>query len=220
VSILILLSWTPRHNLTACPFCLSPPQTLAEQIAQADIVLIAELLRFQVHDNGTRPESILRIRQYLRGTAFASARKELAVGQAIAINFDPDGLPGDLFLLCGELAESRMQSSPLTFAAQGSSGSTTNEDLEGGVVSAVFRTDAIEDLTPQIVKTSLVIPEMIAWTEKLAVSRDAVDYLNQMPETELPQKSRLPYFMNYLEHKDPLVAIDAWAEFGNSSLDW
>jgi hypothetical protein len=57
----------------ACPFCLSPPQTFAEQMSRADVVLIAELVRFEVLDFGRRAESTMRIREYLRGASIRRA---------------------------------------------------------------------------------------------------------------------------------------------------
>jgi hypothetical protein len=46
-----------------------------------------------------------------------------------------------------------------------------------------------------------------------------VNYLQQLPAQTDPQPTRLAYFLTNLEHRDPLIAIDAWAEFGNASYD-
>ena len=55
--------------LRACPFCLSPPMTLVKEIANTDIVVIVELLRFEVVVSGERriPQSTVRIREFLQG---------------------------------------------------------------------------------------------------------------------------------------------------------
>lgn len=53
----------------------------------------------------------------------------------------------------------------------------------------------------------------------MAVSSDAVAYLRGIPAVTELQEKRLEYFMPFLENSDDLVAIDAWAEFGNSSYD-
>ncbi len=214
----IFLLMAALHKIPACPFCLSPPQTLAEQISRADIVLIAELLRFRVYDEGTRPESTLRIREYVRGAAVATTRRELAVGQAIVIAVEATGKPGDLFLMYGDLLSSSSEATA-TFAAETQPLSAPGDTETSGVVSAVLNLDSPDDLVPATQKTSLIIPEFITWNETLAVSNDVVSYLRKMPSTSIPQAKRLEYFLPHLEHVDPLVAIDAWAEFGNSSYN-
>ncbi len=201
----------------ACPFCLSPPQTLTEQIAQADIVVVAELIRFRVYDEGTRPESTLRIREYLRGEVFSRLRKELAVGQPVVIAAEAAGKTGDLFLLFGDLPESAPSRQGSTYASEDGPGAITPSGSPSGISTALFETQDDDDLIGMLQKTSLVIPELIAWNETMAVSKDAVGYLREIPARALPQRDRLEYFIPFLEHPDAFIAIDAWAEFGNSA---
>jgi hypothetical protein len=220
---LIILLATTLYKAVACPFCLSPPQTLAEQISRADIVLVAELVRFRVHDGGTRPVSTLRIREYLRGSEVASSRRELAIGQAIVIQAEATGQPGDLFLMYGTLPENALQAASSTFAPADSPSSPNGiayaNISDGAVMTADLRFDSESTSTSTIQKASLVIPEWISWNETLAISSDAVLYIRAMPATSEPQRKRLEYFVPFLEHSDPLIAIDAWAEFGNSSYN-
>lgn len=219
VSALMMLLAACLHKLPACPFCLSPPQTLAEQIARADIVLIAELVRFRVYDEGTRPESTLRIREYVHGQSLASSRRELAAGQSIVIASEATGKPGDLFLMYGSLPET---ATPMAFSTFQTSEPASNADAgttAGGVVTADLQSDTGFPEIADIRKVSLIIPEWISWNETLAVTDDVVRYIKGMPATEIPQRVRLEYFIPFLEHRDPLIAIDAWAEFGNSSYE-
>lgn len=218
---LIFLLGTILHKASACPFCLSPPQTLAEQVSRADITLIAELVRFRVHDGGTRPESTLRIREYLHGASIAATRRELAIGQAIVIAAEATGKPGDLFLMYGTLPENPAQMASSTFAAEDiptNPGATDeSEGSPGGVVTADLKMDSMEGAGGEIQKTSLIIPAWISWNETLAITADTVRYMKQMPANSYPQTKRLEYFIPFLEHSEALIAIDAWAEFGNSS---
>jgi hypothetical protein len=66
-------------------------------------------------------------------------------------------------------------------------------------------------------KTSLRVPDRVDWTEHLAISALAADYLRRMPAREVPQSERLAWYAAYLECRDAEVAGDAWAEFGGSS---
>lgn len=213
----ILLLTAVFRNAPACPFCLSPPQTLAEQISRADLVLIAELVRFEVYDQGTRPESTLRIRKYLRGEDTAAQQDRLSVGQSIVIPSEAAGAPGDLFLMYGTLPEYSVPGSASTFASTSTSSEAGDANSTGQVIQAVLKSDAPVESVIQ--KASFLVPELISWNETLAITTDMVNYLQQLPVQTDPQPTRLAYFLTNLEHRDPLIAIDAWAEFGNASYD-
>jgi hypothetical protein len=213
----ILLLTAIFRNAPACPFCLSPPQTLAEQISRADLVLIAELVRFEVYDQGTRPESTLRIRKYLRGEETAAPVDRLSIGQSIVIPSEAAGAPGDLFLMYGTLPEYSVPGSANTFASTSTNTDAGNAKTALKVVQAVLKSDA--PVAAFVQKTSFVVPELISWNETLAITKDMVNYLELLPAQTDPQPTRLAYFLKNLEHRDPLIAIDAWAEFGNASYD-
>jgi hypothetical protein len=213
----ILLLTAIFRNAPACPFCLSPPQTLAEQISRADLVLIAELVRFEVYDHGTRPESTLRIRKYLRGEETAAQLDRLSIGQSIVIPSEAAGAPGDLFLMYGTLPEYSVPESASTFASTSTNSDAGNANAAGKVVQAVLKSDALVEAVIQ--KASFLVPELISWNETLAITTDTVNYLQQLPAQTDPQPTRLAYFLTNLEHRDPLIAIDAWAEFGNASYN-
>lgn len=213
----ILLLTAIFRNAPACPFCLSPPQTLAEQISRADLVLIAELVRFEVYNNGTRPESTLRIRKYLRGEETAARLDRLAIGQSIVIPSEAAGAPGDLFMMYGTLPDYSVPGSADTFASTPANSDTSDENTAGQVIQAVLKSYAPAEAV--IHKVSFIVPELISWNETLAITTDMVKYLHQLPAQSDPQPTRLAYFATNLEHRDPLIAIDAWAEFGNASYD-
>ena len=213
----ILLLTAIFRNAPACPFCLSPPQTLAEQISRADLVLIAELVRFEVYDQGTRPESTLRIRKYLRGEDAAAQLDRLSIGQPIIIPSEAAGAPGDLFLMYGTLPDYSLSESANTFASTSTNSEADDANSNGQVTQAVLKSDA--PIEAVIQKASFLVPELISWNETLAITTDMVNYLQKLPAQTDPQPTRLAYFLTNLEHRDPLIAIDAWAEFGNASYD-
>ena len=220
---LIFLLGTMLYKTSACPFCLSPPQTLAEQISRADITLIAELVRFRVYDSGTRPESVLRIREFLQGESIAATRRELAIGQSLVIAAEATGKPGDLFLMYGTLPVNSAQMASSTFASDdvltADGMPPENSGSSNSVVTADLKIDPLVPSGGEIQKASLIVPEWISWNETLAITSQTVRYLKQMPANSCPQKERLEYFIPFLEHADALIAIDAWAEFGNSSYN-
>ena len=198
-----------------CPFCLSPPQTLAEQISRADIVVIAELVQFRLFDFGNRAESTLRIREIVRGRHFASRRKELAPGQCITVSGDFSAQSGDLFLMYGEPADSGPALASSTFEQDGAA--ENSSDSGDRVTQAVLQT---RTASPAFIgKMTFLVPELISWNETTAISPATVRYIRQLPGNGVTPSLRLEYFMKYLEHSDPLIAIDAWAEFGNATYD-
>ena len=199
----------------ACPFCLSPPQTLTEQISRADIVVIAELVQFRIFDFGNRAESTLRIREIVRGRHFASRRKELASGQCITVSRDFSAQIGDLFLMYGELAESGPELASSTFEQDGAADNSV--DARDRVIQAALQT---RTASSSFIETmTFLAPELISWNETTAISPATVEYIRQLPGNAVVQSLRLEYFMTCLEHPDPLIAIDAWAEFGNATYD-
>ncbi len=218
-------------SLSACPFCLSPPQTYAEQIRRADIVVIAELLRFRVLDEGTRPESTLRIRQILRGRELQSVCPDIAPGQIVVVQKEAAGSVHDLFLMYGDLladvigsGESTQQSSTsanvttATYSSSGEQSKPAAAEAEPEEKAISFTTYPLPG-TSSLEKSALVLPELISWNDVSQVTAETVDYLRRIPDQSVEQSERLRFFMNYLENPDPAIAIDAWAEFGNSTYE-
>ncbi len=53
----------------------------------------------------------------------------------------------------------------------------------------------------------------------VAASELGMAYFVRSPDMRQPGKTRLPYFIKYLEHADPLAAEDAFLEFGHAPLE-
>ncbi|MBC7968353.1 MAG: hypothetical protein H7Z17_20800, partial [Fuerstia sp.] len=210
--------------LRACPFCLSPPMTLVKEIANSDIAVIVELLKFEVVQKGAVqiPQSTVRIREFLQGAEYATKFGPLQSGQPLVLSQEIAGAPGDLFLLLGSLP-SNDSSTESTFATNteaatsSSSDEASSADSGGGIVTADLK--STESVSKRIQRTSFLIPELISWDPYAPVSREAIRYIKNAPGESVEQVQRLPYFMKFLENPDPLLSIDAWAEFANATYD-
>lgn len=214
IGLVLLLA---RNLVLACPFCLSPPMTLVEEIATSELVAIVELLKFEIVRIGNKevPLSTVRIREFLQGTELATKCGRLQTGQAMTVRKELAGSPGELFLLFGSLPASN-SSAETTFATTSETAEKTSAN-SGGVVTAGLRTTA--DDSQRIQQSTLLIPELISWNSSTPVSLEAIRYIKKAPAKSIRQADRLPYFVPFLENPDPLLSIDAWAEFANSTYD-
>jgi hypothetical protein len=61
-------------------------------------------------------------------------------------------------------------------------------------------------------------PENLAWSCEPA-SELGLSYFVKAPTLRKPSAERLPYFVRFLEHADPLAAQDAFNEFGHAPYD-
>lgn len=228
-------------TLAACPFCLSPPQTFVEQISRADIVVIAELLRFRVLDDGTRPESTLRIREVLRGEGLSTSTPSLAIGHVVVVEKEAAGKTGDLFLMYGDLPVRAADSSSTQLTGADSSelskstfatvspatfSSTTKSHASAAAASQLQPESSLPAFTDMPLpetrftgKSSIAVSELISWNDVSQVSSETVEYLRRLPGKSVEHSERLRFYLTYLEHPEPMVAIDAWAEFGNSTYE-
>ncbi|HBE66890.1 MAG TPA: hypothetical protein DDW52_01945 [Planctomycetaceae bacterium] len=59
-------------------------------------------------------------------------------------------------------------------------------------------------------------PPEILWSFPRTVSKEARDYLTKVTELPVEPVERLKFFMKYLEHHDPMLAKDAYEEFGQA----
>ena len=210
--------------LRACPFCLSPPMTLVEEISASDTVVIGELLKFEFVRAGAVqiPQSTFRIREFLQGAELSKKFGRFQTGQPIVVRQEIAGSPGDLFLLFGSLPDSGVSTSTeSTFASNSAvvnpvdQSNTTGDD--GGIVTADLKTT--ESASKKVQRTSFLIPELISWDPYAPVSVEAIRYIKNAPGQSIPQGQRLPYYLKFLEHADPLLSIDAWAEFANADYE-
>jgi hypothetical protein len=80
-------------------------------------------------------------------------------------------------------------------------------------ISVVFFGDADRN------KTYLVTglgKEKVDWTTPLPLTSTAVDYVRKLPSVAPAGGERLEFFQEYLENADPLLAQDAYDEFGKA----
>ncbi|MBI3839654.1 MAG: hypothetical protein HY288_17170 [Planctomycetia bacterium] len=61
-------------------------------------------------------------------------------------------------------------------------------------------------------------PDELAWNA-VAVNEASYAYFARAPSLKTPVAERLRYFAPYLEHREPLVAEDAYLEFGHAPFD-
>ena len=103
----------------ACPFCLAPPETWAEILSGADVVIVAEMVQLRTFDTERRAETEFRIHQ-VKYPTFEQRRIsvlrhhehqprgkalqwgfQLNPGQLLTLQKYVTGQSGDLFLIVG-----------------------------------------------------------------------------------------------------------------------
>ena len=57
---------------------------------------------------------------------------------------------------------------------------------------------------------------VIEWGSPVDVTEASYKYVAEAPSPETPVDKRLPYFLKFLEHPDPFIANDSYAEFANA----
>lgn len=58
--------------------------------------------------------------------------------------------------------------------------------------------------------------EKLEWNTTLPVSKESYAYMSKAPSPDLPTTKRLEYYLNFLEHPDEMIAMDAYGEFANA----
>ncbi|HUQ69876.1 MAG TPA: hypothetical protein VM165_10155 [Planctomycetaceae bacterium] len=85
----------------ACPFCVPPPPTLAEQLAESDVAVIAEWARSEpASDDQPEPRIDFRVVEVLRTTDDGPKKAGI-----VSVSFFIEAKPGDLFLLLAKRPE-------------------------------------------------------------------------------------------------------------------
>ncbi|HVA48794.1 MAG TPA: hypothetical protein VNH11_20680 [Pirellulales bacterium] len=67
-------------------------------------------------------------------------------------------------------------------------------------------------------RRSATSPAKPSWTT-IALNEASYAYVARSPPLDTPVAERLGYFVRYLEHADPLIAEDAYLEFGHAPFD-
>jgi hypothetical protein len=56
----------------------------------------------------------------------------------------------------------------------------------------------------------------IDWGSPLEVTKDSFEYMKSAPAPGVDAQKRLKFFVQYLDHADPVIATDAYSEFANA----
>ncbi len=170
-----------------CPFCTGPSQTLSEQIAQADVLLLAQWVA------GTRPDD-----EQPGDCTFEIVQ----VGKAPAVR---RGAKKERSVTAGEAAflPSVYATGPMPNAIQHG----TRVEL------SKYRPGKKGDLFLLI---GTAADTVLAWNAPLETTEAGFNYVAQAPALEQRTTERLKYFLRFLEFPDRMVADDAFAEFANA----
>ena len=204
VALTLLICACGFATSLACPFCLAPPQTFSEQFQLSDFVVVAEFVKFDVLGKGTLPLATFRCREILSALPESLAQTpNLKPGAIIQRSAEATGQPGDLYLIYGDLLIDPAippadTASPRTFVN------------ESGKAIPPIRNVSLP---------AAAITPAIDWTDHTAISPVAAKYLKTLPSRDLPVQQRLEWYVRHLESPDPLVAGDAWAEFGCAAYE-
>jgi hypothetical protein len=187
--------------VSACPFCLAPMQTWAEMIADAEVVVLAELVATHEGSPTEEPSAILEIVEVHKGQGV------LPTGRRVQWNDYLYGKKGDLFLLRGGRREADTPQVVETFATDRPEPTTVTVPAE---IRKVSGTDAV---------VSQSTSKTFEWDRADQVSDRSYRYITAAPDPTNETQERLTYFLPFLEAGDPLVAADAWGEFANAGYE-
>ncbi|MCA9061725.1 MAG: hypothetical protein KDA96_01620 [Planctomycetaceae bacterium] len=193
------------RTTVACPLCAVPPQTWAEILDGSRVVVVADFVHCTIDQQTHEPCSVFRVRSVQWHHDTRGIIVPLRSGQTLRLKSLLDADFGDLFLLTAQfpLPTSTFES-PITFA------SATSESETGAPVAGKDRTDA----SPLILQS-----DGLEWDPPSQVTAAALQYIQQAPPNSVSYLQRLPYYIRFLEHEDPLISADAWAEFARADYE-
>ena len=167
-AVLACTTWPPAA--LACPFCSAVSQTLTQEIAGSDVVVIARLIKLPSEDeqtldlddpdSGTAQFEVLEI---IRGDDLAGGPP--AIGSTIKVVYFGSSNQKKNFLISG------------------------------------------------------IAAKRIDWTTPLPLSDRGIEYIKTLSTLPEEGAERLAHFLNYLEDEDPLLAQDAYDEFGRAPYE-
>lgn len=196
----------------ACPFCLAPSQTWSEMYAEADVVVWCRLISSDQGNEQKQPSSRVKVVKVAKGNSFVAVEQVIEVPMPIFAKTD------SAVLLKGSLQDIRVAGASETFATD-SNGKTieTAAMKQNGALDqpSIIPASAIK-VSPT---TENVGSKTLVWDFAEPVSREAFEYITTAPDLAEPASDRLLFFLEHLEHKDDLIAADAWAEFANSRYE-
>jgi hypothetical protein len=182
----------------ACPFCTALKPTLSQRREAAAVVVLGE---FVAQDG---KQAAFRLHQFLQGQPLLADVKVAGEGGSdrlrIALEGEAEFKTGALVVLFGDAATDHK--TPTQRAGEREP-AAPREKL---TTDAKSKTDA----AAKSVKLS--------WSH-VSVSELGFAYLARAPSLRKDTAERLRYFARYLEHDDPLIAEDAYQEFGHAAFD-
>lgn len=165
------------------------------------MVVLGEFLERDGKHAVFRLHQFLEGKSVLAGTGAAKPPEGAAPVDRLRVMTDAEFKPGALVLLFGEAPGS------LNPAAKKDNDKTHNEktgnDKRGNEKPAAAKAVKAEDLL---------------WSH-VGVNDLSFAYVARAPSSRKETPERLRYFARYLEHDDPVVAEDAYQEFGHAPLD-
>lgn len=205
VGMLILFSslgwWSClTATLTACPFCLAPGQTWSEMVAEADVLILAELLSADDGSTGNSPVSRLKVQRIHKGASLLPANGIVTVPEFIFAD------PGAQILLKASRQDLTVPVLKETFAT---------DDPPASAKTSPIQQVAAKSVVPSPAPEGSAAP--LTWDFSEQQSEAVYRYITEAPvPDQLSVSERLLYFVTFLEHPEALVAEDAWGEFANS----
>ncbi len=188
----------------ACPLCLAPSQTWAEMIEAADVVLLTELVMVDDGSAGRRPFAVFEIIEIHKGKQHVGKAKTIRIDDYVY------GKKGDQFLVKAAFTDASTPEILETFAAADTS---SKSDANSASITKVSASTVAES------KSKEAADRVLTWDSPEPVTKTAWRYVTEAPNPDTSAKDRLRYFLTFMEHKDELIASDAWGEFAKSEYD-
>jgi len=176
--MLVCATW--QSGALACPFCSAVSQTLTQEIAGADVAVIARLIKLPPETDSN--------------------------GDSAGLNLDdPDSGMAEFEVLETIRGEDIAGGAP----------------AKGSTIQVVYFGSGASDSKGQQKKFMIsgIAGEKIDWTTPLPLTERGIGYIKALGS--LPEKgaARLAFFLAYLEDEDPLLAQDAYDEFGRAPYE-
>lgn len=194
--LLLLSGFAVR--LTACPLCLAPSQTWAEMVAEADVVLLGKLISKDEGSPKKTPFSLVKVIQVHKGEALLPASKVVRIEEYVFAE------AGDFVLLKGSLQDANAPKFTETFASEEPQSDAATE------IQKVSAEKVAESASPKM---------KLQWDFYEQCTQAGFEYLITAPSMDEETRVRLKHFIPFLEHRDSLVATDAWSEFANAEYE-
>lgn len=184
--------------LAACPFC--PPSTppLAEQVASADLALLARWVSSQSE---------------VSDSSAASAPAAVTDDAEEDVAPPPPGGDGDTSVAADDGSD--VGSATTKFEVVEVMKSLVEQTPREVTVPYLLQGRA-GDLFLLLGNRTQETDEW-TWSQVLEVSEVSYQYIRQAPSPEQSPGKRLSYFLRFLEYSDPLIANDAFSEFSRAA---